>query len=143
MLHKNHVAIAALTVALVSCALGRTVRQEDLDAWVGMPVEALDTHSFFITLPLVKTVSSSGIEIRNYPNKRNIGQCFGSGSVNASGYMNFATYSSFASCSSELVGCDNIFYIKNGVVLEYAPTGRCYTDETVRPQSRLHRLMSP
>jgi hypothetical protein len=142
MVYKNGAAIAALTLVLVSCALGRAVRQEDLDAWVGMPVEALDTHSVFITLPLAKTVTSSGIEIRNYPNKRNIGECFGSGSVNASGYMNFVTYSSFATCSGGLVGCDNIFYIKNGVVVEYAPTGHCYTDETVRPQSRFQRLMS-
>ena len=81
------VAIAALTLVLAGCALILTVRQEDLDAWVGMPVEALDTHSFFITLPLAKTITSSGIEIRNYPKKRNIGRCFGSGNINASGYM--------------------------------------------------------
>ena len=142
MINKKRAAIAALAMVLVGCVLGRTVRQEDLDAWVGMPVEALDTHSLFITLPMVKTVTGSGIEIRNYPNKRNIGQCFGSGGINAYGYMNSATYNSFSTCSGGLVGCDNIFYIKNGVVVEYAPTGHCYTDETVRPQSRFQRLMN-
>lgn len=141
MITKRYTTSAALTLVLAGCALLLTVRQEDLDAWVGMPIEALDTHSFFITLPLAKTITSSGIEIRNYPNKRNIGRCFGSGNINASGYMYFATYSTFATCSSELVGCDNIFYIKNGVVVEYAPTGHCYTDETVRPQSRFQRLI--
>jgi hypothetical protein len=129
--------LAIATVALVSCAI---VRQQDLDAWVGMPVEALDTHSLFITLPMVRTITASGIEIRNYPNKRNIGQCHGFGSVNANAYLNTATYNSFATCSGGLVGCDNIFYIKNGVVVEYAPTGRCYTNETVQPQSRYQRL---
>jgi hypothetical protein len=34
------------------------------------------------------------------------------------------------------VVCNNIFYIKDGKVVEYAPTGNCYTDETVRPQAR-------
>src|SRR5436190_21308435 len=114
-LHKI-LLVTMFVVGLVSCA---TVRQQDLDAWVGMPVEALDTHSFFITLPMARTVTASGIEIRNYPNKRNIGQCFGSGGVNANRYLNSATYNSFATCTGGLVGCDNIFYIKNGVVVEY------------------------
>ena len=129
-----------LAIAMVTLAGCATVRKQDLDAWVGMPVEALDTHSFFITLPMVRTVTSSGIEIRNYPNKRNIGQCFGLGGVNANAYLNSATYNSFSTCAGGLVGCDNIFYIKNGVVVEYAPTGRCYTNETLQPQSRYQRL---
>lgn len=29
--------------------------------------------------------------------------------------------------------CNNIFYIKDNTVLEYRPTGNCYTDETVHP----------
>ncbi|MDA2920740.1 hypothetical protein MYX76_14830 [Desulfobacterota bacterium AH_259_B03_O07] len=124
-------------VVVIGCA---TVRKQDLDAWVGMPVEALDTHSLFITLPMVRTITESGIEIRNYPNKRNIGSCFGSGRINTNTYLNYASYNSFAICSAGLVGCDNIFYIKNGVVVEYAPTGRCYTNETVQPQSRYYRL---
>ena len=36
--------------------------------------------------------------------------------------------------------CNNIFYIKEGVIIEYAPTGRCYTDETVQPEPRYLRL---
>ena len=133
-----------LLVFLVSGCAGldsKTVRQQDLDAWVGMPAEALDTHSLFITLPMVKTVTISGIEIRNYPNKRNISQCFGSGGM-ISNSLNYAAYNSFANCSGGLSGCDNIFYIKDGVVVEYAPTGWCSTDDTVRPQSRFQRLKS-
>ena len=137
MINKKQFFIVAVATALAACA---TVRQQDLDSWVGMPVEALDMHSFFITLPMVKTVTKSGIEIRNYPNKVNIGQCLGSGRVNATGSLNYAAYNSFATCSGGLVGCDNIFYIKNDVVIEYAPTGHCYTDDTVRPQNRYQRL---
>jgi hypothetical protein len=129
----------AILLFLNACAT-RGVRQEDLDAWVGVSVEALDTHSLFLTLPMVRTITPSGIEVRNYPNKRNIGQCFTSGSVNFGALVPYGSYSSFTNCSSGLVGCDNIFYIKNGVVLEYAPTGNCYTDETVTPQPRYQRL---
>ena len=52
-----------LAFAVAACAM---VRQQDLDAWVGAPVEALDTHSFFITVPMVRTRTDSGIEIRNF-----------------------------------------------------------------------------
>ena len=41
--------VAALSLSMVGAILTgcATVRQQDLDAWVGMPVEALDTHSLF------------------------------------------------------------------------------------------------
>jgi hypothetical protein len=129
----------ALTVSLVAVVVGcATVRQQDLDAWVGMPVEALDTHSFFITVPMYRTVTDSGIEIRNYANGRDIASCFGNAGANRSG--NFVNASAFTTCSTGRIVCNNIFYIKNGKVIEYAPTGRCYTNETVQPQARYLRL---
>ena len=122
-------------VALTGC----TVRQKDLDAWVGQPVEALDTQTFFLTLPMVKTITQSGVEIRNYINGRNIGSCFGSGYISGATY-NSANYNTFANCVSRFQACNNIFYIKNGIVIEYAPTGsggmRCFTDDSVLPSSR-------
>jgi S1-C subfamily serine protease len=107
---RNLTATICLTIAVLLGVMGcsatgvvhQLVRQQDLDSWVGMPVEALDTHSLFITVPIFKTYSASGIEIRNYANGN----------------------------------CNNIFYIRDGKVLEYAPTGRCYTNDSVRPQSR-------
>jgi len=125
-----------IAVVLVACA---TVRQQDLDTWVGMPVEALDTHSLFLTVPMVRTKTESGIEIRNYANGRNFGSCSGFGSANAAG--SWVNANAFSTCSSGWVGCNNIFYIKDGKVIEYAPTGRCFTDERVQPQARYQRLM--
>jgi len=114
------------------------VRQQDLDAWVGMPVEALDTHSLFLTVPMLRTRTESEIEIRNYANGRNFGSCSGFGSANVAG--SWVNANAFSSCTSGWVGCNNIFYIKEGKVIEYAPTGRCYTNETVQPQERYMRL---
>jgi len=130
-------AAMAIVSLLAGCA---TVRQQDLDAWVGVPVEALDTHSFFITVPMFRTRTDSGIEIRNYANGRDVAQCFGN--AGASRVGNFVNASAFTTCSSGRIVCNNIFYIKDGKVIEYAPTGRCYTDETVQPQARYLRLKS-
>ncbi|MDP3281492.1 MAG: hypothetical protein U1D41_16315 [Nitrosomonas sp.] len=55
------IAILLFAVLLTGCA---TVRQSDLDAWVGVPVIALDTHSLLLGFPMVKTITDSGIEIR-------------------------------------------------------------------------------
>jgi len=125
-----------LATTLVACA---TVRQKDLDAWVGMPVEALDTHSLFLTVPMLRTKTESGIEIRNYANGRNFGSCSGFGSANARG--SYVNANAFSNCSSGWVGCNNIFYIKDGKVIEYAPTGHCFTDERVQPQARYQTLI--
>ena len=133
---KNPVMVL-LTLILGACA---TVRQQDLDSWVGVPSEALDTHSLFLTVPMVRTKTESGIEIRNYANGRNFGTCSGFGSASATG--SWVNANAFSSCSSGWVGCNNIFYIREGKVVEYAPTGRCFTDERVQPQARYKRLTS-
>lgn len=135
---KKFTILAAVTLALTGCG-SILVRQSDLDSWPGMPVEALDTHSLFITIPMFKTLTESGIEIRNYANGADSESCYSSGSGSASG--KYLSASSFTNCTRNRVVCNNIFYIKDGKVLEYAPTGRCYTDETVRPQRRYHDLM--
>ena len=64
-------AIAA-GILLAGCGI---VRPSDIDTWVGMPIEALDTHSFFITLPMTKRVTAGGLEVRNYDNTRVIQDC--------------------------------------------------------------------
>lgn len=127
------------SAGLVSCS---TVRQKDLDAWVGQPVEALDTQPFFITLPMVKTVTAKGIEIRNYVNGANVGRCFISGVANTY-TQSYSNYIGTQNCINQFSACNNIFYIKAGKVLEYAPTpsgrARCATDNRVLPNSRYLR----
>ena len=127
--------VAFLTLIVVSIFGCASVRQQDLDAWVGVPVEALDTQSFFLTLPMVKTVTDSGVEIRVYPNKRAVGGCGSFGSVS------YANFQSFQSCSMQLAGCDNIFYIKDKRIIQYKPVGNCFTDERVRPEAGYQRFM--
>jgi hypothetical protein len=129
--------ILTAAVGITACA---TVRQQDLDAWVGVPVEALDTHSIFLTMPMYRTVTASGVEVRNYANGRNVANCFGTAGATGSG--NFVNANAFTSCSSGRIVCNNIFYIKDGKVVEYAPTGRCFTDERAQPQARYLRLRS-
>lgn len=119
--------IISMSTAFILAAGCGTVRKQDLDAWVGMPVEALDTHSFFITVPMRKTITSTGIEVRNYVNGKETENC---------------TYNKFTGvdCSKDSIICNNIFYIKNDRIIEYAPTGRCMTNETVQPQTRYRTL---
>lgn len=127
--------VSILVVFIGACA---TVRKEDLDAWVGVPVEALDTHSFFITIPMVRTRTESGIEIRNYANGHDVARCFGNARANSAG--NFVTANAFSTCSSDRVVCNNIFYIKDGKVVEYAPTGQCATAAFLQPEARYLKL---
>lgn len=135
---KNLLLLSA--VLLAGCA---TVRQTDLDAWVGMPVEALDTHSLFVTIPMIRTTTESGIEIRNYANGADFASCTSYGSAGTSRSARAVSGSQFTQCSSQRVVCNNLFYIKDGRVLEYKPSGRCYTNDSVKPESRYLRLTRP
>jgi len=88
--------------------LKQTVRQEDLDSWVGQPVSALEAHPLFSKISVTKKTTSDDVEIWNYKNGSKDG------------------------------GCDNIFHVKDGVVLRYAPAGymagECFTDSSIQPQ---------
>jgi hypothetical protein len=127
--------IALITgLMLASCM---HVRQEDLDSWVGRPASDLDKHPIFLTMQVVRTRTSDGTEIRNYVNGRNTASCSGGGSVFTGGYVDMATYSQFTSCMQTFAACNNIFYIKDGVVTQYSPIGtgggRCYTAAESQP----------
>jgi len=131
---------AALTTSLIVFIVGcATVRQQDLDSWVEMPVKALDTHSYFRTVRMYRTVTGSGIEIRNYVDGResDVAHCW----RNSGGGKSGRYVSKFTTCSDRRIVCNNIFYIKDGKVIEYAPAGRCVTNGRVQPQARHLRLI--
>ena len=121
------------TVLIIGCA---TVRQADLDAWVGQPVAVLETHPIFLTFPVVKTQASDGTQIWNYVNGANLDQCLGGGSIHG-GWVDYATYTAFSTCIKRFAACNNIFFIRNGRVLKYTPIGtggmRCYTTQQLQP----------
>lgn len=125
--------VVAVAMVTASCA---SVRQEDLQSWVGRPVADLDKHPIFLTMQSVRTRAADGTEIRNYVNGQDVSSCSGGGTIFA-GTVDMATYSRFSSCSAGFAACNNIFYIKNGMVTQYTPVGtggaRCFTDERARP----------
>jgi hypothetical protein len=82
---------------------------------------------------MIRTISASGVEIRNYANGTDVARC----TTNFTPYLN---NSAFTNCSSGRVVCNNIFYIKDGKVIEYAPRGRCFTNSSVQPEPRWRRL---
>ena len=128
----------SILILVLACAPAPTVHQQDLDAWVGISVERLDAHKFFMTVPMYRTKTASETEIRNYAYGYDFEECFvGEG---ATQFGDFVNENAFIKCSSSRIVCNNIFYIKNNLILEYAPTGRCDTDERVQPES--HTLNS-
>jgi hypothetical protein len=118
---------------LAACA---SVRQDDLQAWVGVPVAALETHPVFVSMPVIRTRASDGTEIWNYVNGRGVTSCAGGGSL-LGGIVSPATYAGFTNCMQAFAACNNIFLIRDGRVVQYSPVGtggaRCYTDERARP----------
>ncbi len=110
---------------LASCA-SILVNEDVVNSWKNVPVEELDTHSFFITVPMIKSKTNSGIEVRNYRNYKTSNQC----------NVSKTSYNVFANCTQNESGCNNIFYIKNGVVIEYRLVGACYTMPYLRPEYR-------
>ena len=122
-------AIALVAGVVSGCA---TVRQQDLDAWVGAPVEALDAHPLFLTMPMYRAQTDRGVETRNYVNSKEVEQCFTSAGARR-GDKSYVSHTAFTTCSQSSVVCNNIFYIQGGKVIRYAPTGACYTDNTVLP----------
>ena len=48
-----------LIVLFVGCS-SLSVRQQDLAAWQGVPVAALDTHAVWVTVPMKKVLREDG-----------------------------------------------------------------------------------
>ena len=134
--------IAMTLISLIAaCAAKPTVQQQDLETWAGVSVKALDTHAFFMTVPMFRTKTPSGTEIRNYAFGYDFQECFNK--AGASKIGDFVGEDTFITCSSSRIVCNNLFYIKEGTVLEYAPTGRCDTDEKIQPNTRNAKIKIP
>ena len=119
-----------LLLVISSCSTTSIFVNEDVvNSWKNVPVKELDTHSFFITIPMIKTITDSGIEIRNYRNGGTVQRC----SASSNGYT---SYNTFATCSQSQVACNNLFYIQNNVVIEYKLVGSCRTAQFLRPEYR-------
>ena len=135
---KEHSLQTLLVLAFIfltaSCTTGPTVQQQDLDTWATVPVEVLDSHAFFKTVPMFRTKTHSGTEIRNYAYGYNFQECARKAGANNIG--DFMSEDAFFACASSRIVCNNMFYIKEGTVLEYAPTGRCHTNEKLQPNAR-------
>jgi hypothetical protein len=118
----QRLALMSLLATSMICGCA-SVRQADLDVWVGQPMVALETHPFFLTVPVVKTQASDGTEIWNYVNGANLGSCSGGGSI-YSGTVDYATYSKFSSCVQRFAACNNIFFIRDGRVTKYSQSAQ-------------------
>jgi hypothetical protein len=129
-----HLSVVFTFCAILSSCL--TVHPEDTQSWAGRPVVDLEKHPVFLTMSLVRTRTSDGVEIRNYVNSRGVTTCSGGGAVFRD-VLNSAEYSSFTNCMQNVAACNNLFYISNGVVTKYVPISsggaQCYTDERTRP----------
>ncbi len=128
------VAIAIVLSSLVSGCADPVIRQQDLDTWVGMPVEALDTQPLFMTMRMIRTRSEDGTETRNYASGRDFPSCAGSAELGAVG--SYVSAEAFSSCVGGWTGCSNVFRIKDEKIVDYAPSGHCSTNESVWPKAR-------
>ena len=141
----NKFFLIGISASLLAGCAGRQVRPVDVDSWTGVSLVALDTHSIFLTMPQVRTVTDDGLEIRDYVSKVGVSNCVGSGGGFGGfgrGYaMSYGSFSSFQTCSAQLVGCDNIFYIRDAKVLQYKPVGTCFTNQTLQPEPGWERFI--
>ena len=133
---RVRMAFAALPSVLMLASCGSTtVHQDDLQSWKGVPVDQLDKHPMFRTMQVVRTRATDGTEIRDYVDG-DVASCSAGGTVFA-GSVDLDTYSEFSNCMKSFPACQNIFYVKDGVVLQYAPIGTggmgCNTNKQTRP----------
>ena len=134
---RSTIAVLLGIAWLAGCASPPAAHHEEVDVWAGAPVAALDAQPFFNTLPMVRTNTAAGIEIRDYVDKRYVAGCLPTASANSKVFtMNFGMYKAFRACSENMIGCDNVFYIDKGVVAQFAPSGQCKASATLRPQGR-------
>lgn len=136
----NKIFLICLVIGLSGC---KTVRQEDLDAWRGAPLSDLETHYLFNTLPVEVRQISGGKFLYIYTNSKTTKPLFPS-TVSCRSTSSLIGGTQQTQCSKDNVfggepttkTCSNQFITTTTTVLEYRPVGQCYTDCSIRPESR-------
>ena len=144
-------------MALVACALSFSTQAktnfEDIDAWRGVSINALDTHQIWNRIKQLKATNAEGEEVRVYVNRyersdKNAfltidGLVFLKPELSnlcatkfKAGYKDLLAY---LKCSDKLYGCDNVFVLKDNQVISYTPVGNCSTNPKLRPVELLKK----
>lgn len=136
--------ICFISIGLCSCATGSPlkVHQEHLDAWIGLPTEALETHSLFLIRPPVKTMISGGVEVWHYVDGVNVSNCQSeqSGYLDKRGFLPTVKYQEYSNCVSKGVTCNTLAFIKDNIIKEVEVVGPCYTSDAHLPNDRYRRM---
>lgn len=128
----------------------------DISKWHYVPVKALDEHPVWKERAILKTVTSKGKEIRVYMNSTGTGhmsQCMLGYNLAApcaikyhpctkkTGVVSEKELNDFLVCSDsdKVQGCNNVFYIEDGIVSRYIPVGHCITNDELTPDKKYLR----
>lgn len=117
-----------MLIAVLASVGCRGVRQDDLNAWIGVHVNEVQTHALFSTIPKSVEDMGGGKQLWTYSNcgtGRTVTVCtpVGQNVVCSGGHE-------YTSC------CHNQFFVERDRVSGYRVTGKCYTDCSIRPASR-------
>jgi hypothetical protein len=135
--------------------MSNKTRHQDIVKWHYVPVKALDEHPLWKELALLKSVTSSGKEIRVYVNSSApevMSRCSLGLNLSAlcaiknhpctkkTGLIPEKELNDFLTCSdAKAAGCNNVFYIEDGIVSRYIPVGNCTTNEQTIPDKKYLR----
>ena len=114
--------VLLILASLWGCA---TSKQTISEAWSGVPVEALDIHSYWVTIPMKRVFRTDGREMRFYIDSGSFTYCSG-------GRFSY-------SCLSEKVTCNHIFEQCRFQYEKYEPAGRCYRKEVHLPEGEFRK----
>lgn len=107
-----------LLITLVACAKSEEKRKLAQSDWHGLEASALKDHKYFKTLPLKKIQNKSGIEtwiFRDQTSFQTDAYCSSLG-----GCLGMPTYN-----------CNNIFSVKDGIILDFEQNGSCPGVKTI------------
>ena len=127
----------ALFFLTLSSCVTQSVRDADLQSWIGESTQTLETHSVFSALPREeRRIPDSDEKLINYRQRKTVEveprTCYGAGG----GIQNFGLGATHCSPRQvEQVICVHQFKVKEDVVESYRVLGEdCYTDCKFRPK---------